>query len=392
MKTLTRLVAENEQKLEIQENSLNYIPTEQLKQYLSIANKFLSEDAKNIINWLIEHPNYVKELANGNSKNALATFFNNGTPTQQGFKDLYRWMKNVVKMNRIIEIPVFQTKEQFDSIINKTISPDEIILDFSTEKSRNEIAKKYDPLVWKIARSFVGKCEFSLEELHASGLYGLVKAMNDYGKKTDKNLAGEEAIKSTTFTQYAAYIIRVWILEDIKDRSHLVRIPRSQQKAERSETGFNTKTNSISVETTVGKDKDGNKQSLLNKLGDFERAGKSLEFEDNEKLWDGIHKKLAKKFDKDSLDLFYSIFGLRGYKKLSGKELMDKYKLKNPANVTVIKNRIIQYMIKDPALYNALLELYEFTNECRHDDDVEDRDFEPIHLNLSKNYIFDIGE
>lgn len=389
MKTLVQLVKEAKEKLEIQEGSINKISKEKLEEYLKIAKKFLSEDAKNIINWLINHPNYTKELASGNAENALATFYNNGTPKVQEFKELYKWISNVVKSNRLLEIPVFQTKEQFDSILDKSVSPDEIIIDLSSERGRNELAKKYDPLVWKIAREFNGKSEFSLEELHAIGAAGLVDAMNTYGKKTNKSEVSDEQVKGFTFTSWASWRIRIWILENIKDQSHLVRIPRSVQAKERQETGRNTKSNSISVETPVGKDKDGNSKTLLDKIGDYERAGKSLEEVDNEKLWKAIHKKLQSKFDDKTLDVFYSWFGLNGAKKLSGKELMDKYGFKNQANITAIKNKVLAYMTHDKQMFNALKELYEFTNECQANNDLEDRDYEPVRFSGNRAGIFE---
>ena len=389
MKKLQQLVKEAKEKLEIQEGSINKISPEKLEEYLKIAKKFLSEDAKNIINWLINHPNYTKELASGNAENALATSYNNGTPKVQEFKELYKWISNVVKSNRLLEIPVFQTKEQFDSILNKSVSPDEIIIDLSSERGRNELAKKYDPLVWKIAREFNGKSEFSLEELHAIGAAGLVDAMNTYGKKTNKSEASDEQVKGFTFTSWASWRIRIWILENIKDQGHLVRIPRSVQAKERQETGRNTKSNSISVETPVGKDKDGNSKTLLDKIGDYERAGKSLEEVDNEKLWKAIHKKLQSKFDDKTLDVFYSWFGLNGAKKLSGKELMDKYGFKNQANITAIKNKVLAYMTHDKQMFNALKELYEFTNECQANNDLEDRDYEPVRFSGNRAGIFE---
>ena len=48
-------------------------------------------------------------------------------------KQLYRWVANVVKSNRLLEIPVFQTKEQFDAILNRTVAPDEVIIDITSE-------------------------------------------------------------------------------------------------------------------------------------------------------------------------------------------------------------------------------------------------------------------
>lgn len=382
MKNLTQIINEAKQALEIQDDSINKISTSKLKDYLTIANKFLSVESKNIINWLISHPNYIDELASPTADNALAAFYNKGVPKDPELKELYGWLGKVVKSNRLLEIPVFQTKEQFEAILNKKISPDEIIIDLSTEKGRNAVAKKYDALVWKVARDFVGKSQFSLEELHAIGQMGLVEAMNTYGKKSAKSEATDEQVKGYTFLSWASYRIRIAILETIKDQGHMVRIPRSQQAKDKQENGHYTKSNSISVETPVGKDKEGKTKTLLDKIGDFERAGKSVEEEDNEKLLSYIDKKLKEKFDEKTLDVFYSWFGIFGHEKLSGKELIKKYGFKNQSNITTLCTKVINYMKNDPKMFDALKELYEFTTERRHDDDVEDRDFNPVHIKI----------
>ena len=195
MKKLSQIINEEKKKLDIQDDTINYISTEDLISYMDITKKFLSDDAKNVINWLIDHPNYVEDLASKNANNALATFYDNGVPSTPMMKELYRWVGNVVKSNRLLEIPVFQTKEQFDAILNRTVSPDEVIIDLTSERGRNEVAKKYEPLVWKIARDFVGKSNFDLSELHAIGYEGLVWAMNKYGKKNTKSTATDEEVK-----------------------------------------------------------------------------------------------------------------------------------------------------------------------------------------------------
>src|SRR5574344_2129247 len=100
MKKLSLIINEAKQKLDIQDDTINYISTEDLISYMDIAKNFLSEDAKNVINWLIDHPNYVEDLASKNANNALATFYDNGVPTTPMMKELYRWVGNVVKNNR----------------------------------------------------------------------------------------------------------------------------------------------------------------------------------------------------------------------------------------------------------------------------------------------------
>ena len=380
MRKLSEVIKEGKQKLDIQDNTINIISSEDLYAYLEIARKFISEDAKNVITWLAEHPNYPSEIASPNATNALAAFYDNGVPTTPVMKELYKSLGNVVKNNRLLEIPVFQTPEQFEAILSKSVSPDEVIIDLSSERGRNEVAKQYEALVWKIARSFAGKSNFDLEELHAIGWEGLVWAMNKYGKKNTKSTATDEQVKGYTFHSWAAYCIRIAILEAIKDQGHLVRIPRSQQARERAEKGRNTRSHSISVETPMGKDKEGNTKTLIDKIGDYERAGKSLEDADNERLWAEIDTKLRKRFDERTLDIFYHHFGLFGYEKLSGKEIMAKYGLRNPSNITVNNTKVMKYMREDPDMLEALKELYEFTTERQHDDDIEDRDFEPIRI------------
>ena len=380
MKTLSKIINEAKQPLDIQDDTINYISGAELRQYLVIADKFISADAKDVINWLIDHPNYVDDIAGPNADNALATFYDNGVPSTPVMKELYKSLGKVIKNGRMLEIPVFQTKEQFEAILDKKVSPDEIILDLTTEKGRNEIAKKYEPMAWKIARSYVGRSNLDLEELYAIGMEGIVWAMNKYGKKNDKSSASDEDVKAYTFHSWVSYCIRIAILEAIKDQGHLVRVPRSQQSKEKSEKGHMTKNYSISMETPVGRDKDGNSRRLSDKIGDYERAGKSLEDEDNARLWEHIHKLLKKKFDERTLDIFYDKWGVNGHKKLSGKELMEKYGFNAQSNINFVCSKVINYMMKNPETKEALLELYEFVESRNHDNDMEDNVFETRSL------------
>lgn len=380
MKTLSHIINESKQPLDIQDDTINYISGAELRQYLVIADKFISADAKDVINWLIDHPNYVDDIAGPNADNALATFYDNGVPSTPVMKELYKSLGKVIKNGRMLEIPVFQTKEQFEAILDKTVSPDEIILDLTTEKGRNEIAKKYEPMAWKIARSYVGRSNLDLEELYAIGMEGIVWAMNKYGKKNDKSSASDEDVKAYTFHSWVSYCIRIAILEAIKDQGHLVRVPRSQQSKEKTEKGHMTKNYSISMETPVGRDKDGNSRRLSDKIGDYERAGKSLEDDDNARIWEHIHKLLKKKFDERTLDIFYDKWGVNGHKKLSGKELMEKYGFNAQSNINFVCSKVINYMMKNPETKEALLELYEFVESRNHDNDMEDNVFETRSL------------
>ena len=118
-----------------------------------------------------------------------------------------RSVKDIIKSNRMMEIPVFQTKEQFENIINKKVPADTIILDLNSESGRAAVAKKYEPLIHKICHQWVGKINLPYDDLLGFAYEGLTYAMNNYGKKNKKSTATDEAVLSYTFGQFAAYCI-----------------------------------------------------------------------------------------------------------------------------------------------------------------------------------------
>ena len=121
-----------------------------------MCDKFLTPDAKFVVNWLIENnTNYVHELGSGN-ENALVAFYNKGIPSNEKYKELYKHIGKLVKDGLLMQIPTFQTKEQFDNILAKKISLDEVALDLTTERGRNTIVRKYEPLYHKIINDFKG--------------------------------------------------------------------------------------------------------------------------------------------------------------------------------------------------------------------------------------------
>ena len=73
---------------------------------------------------IINNKTYISDLSTDIEENALAGFYNNGKPSAKELVELYDLLDKVVKNKRILEIPVFQTKSQFDSIINQDVSPD----------------------------------------------------------------------------------------------------------------------------------------------------------------------------------------------------------------------------------------------------------------------------
>lgn len=379
--------------IEIQEDSVNYLTVDQLNKYLEIADKFISPEAKEVCKWLIDNnKTYIKDLSTGDTDNAIVDFFNKGLPKEASLKSLYSNISKIYSSGRILEIPTLMTKEQFDSIIDKTASPDEIIMDLTTEKGRTEIVKKYEPLVHKITNSWLGKTSFDRDDIYAFGMKGLVYAMDTYGKKSNKQkkkeeLTGEEVdiskYKSYTFLQYAAQMIRVEILEATKNFSHLVRIPISRQKKEKEEKGYIAKSNSVSGDRHLG-GKDGEEgKTLFDLVGGMENPGKSIDRQEINDLWDQILKTLEDKFGPKTMDIFKNHFGFgleNGEKKLSGKEMAKKYGYSSPSSITAEIAKVINFIKKDKKMFQKFVDIFELMQEAKHDEDEYEDDGEPIYL------------
>lgn len=386
MKTLKQLdEALQASKIKVQNDTINYISKAELEKYLEIAKAFLSEDSRNIVKYLIDNnTTYISELSNDKEENALAGFYNYGKASTEELKKLKEWIKNVNDSGRLLEIPVFQTKEQFEGIVNKEVAADEIILNLKSERGRNAVLKKYEPLIHKICKQFHGKSNLSYEDLLNVAYEAMAIAIKDYGqirkKKTEKQ---EEAIKNYTFGQFAAYAIRNLILDNIKNFSHTVRIPISQQQKEKQKTGRNTKSNTISGNKAVGHDDEGNK-TLFDFMADSSDTSSGLDQEDMKRLWKEIFDELESEFEPKIIDMFYSFYGLNGHKQLQNKQLAAKYNIK-PSQVTYYCFRVRNYIMTNKKILDKFKDVYELMKECQNDADRMANDNEPLYIHITEN-------
>lgn len=382
-------------------DSINYISAEDLDTYLKVANKFISDEAKEVINWLkVNNKTYLHDLdPSMKADNALAAFYNAGVPKDEHFKELYKMLGKVIKAGNWMQIPVFLTKEQFEAIINKKCAVDEILigdlwsctdgsvyniytakthsgapLTPQAQKNREKLTTKYMPIVYKIVNQYVGKANVPYEDLITAGLEGLVQAMNCYGlphKRNETTGKWEEAEKidrhtNYTFGQFAGMYIRNHILTEIKD-SHLVRLPNSEQARQREEQGYNTKNNSISGDATIGRNTDGKGKTVFDTISDMTAGGsEDLNQADMDKLWSSIYEILEKEFDPKWLELFYRVYGLHGYEKadrMKQKDIAKEFGLApNTANLRLKK--IINFIKQNPTLNKLFGDIRDIKNEC----------------------------
>lgn len=369
MKTLTQLSNnKNNDNIVVQANSVNYLSVKQLETYLKSVSHFLSEETKNIIEYLIKNnSSYISKLSTDDHENALVGFYNSGVADTEELKDLKKWIKTVYDSGRILEIPTLLTQQQFDDIITNKIAPDIIFLDLKSEAGKNRAIKKYEPLIHKICKQFYGKSTLSYEDLLSTAYECITNAINSYGNTKNNNTDEKnESIKKYTFGQWAAYAIRNGILEEIKNFSHTVRIPISQQRKEKIETGKNTKNHTVSGNKVVKHNDEGSK-TIFDFMSDTADSSDRLNHADMKRLWVEIFKELEEKFEKKIIEIFYSFYGINNYKKLKGKEIAKKYNIM-PSQVTYYCVKVRNYILSNKKILNKFKEIYSIMNECEIDD------------------------
>lgn len=386
MKTLFTFVESINQELKVQPNALNYISKENLKKYLEITDKFLSDDSKDIINYLIvNNDTYISELSNDSDENALAGFYNTGNADTNNLKELKKALSNLIKNDKILEVPVFQTKKQFDMIMHEEVSPDYIFLNLESEKAQNELTKKYQPLLHKICRQYFGKSNFTYDELMSSAYEGFLYAMRSFGKKKNDDVVLDGNIVKYTFLQYAAQMVRFAILDAINHESRIVRIPKSEINKVRKNNGQIAKTNSISGDKQVGinNSEDGNK-TVFDFIDSQESSESSLNKSDLKILWDEIYKEIKKEFGEKIFNIWCSFYGINDSEKLKNKELAKKYNISN-SSITYYCSKVNTFLQQNKKVFKMLQDVYELMKECLNEEDHYTHNNEPYHINLSSN-------
>lgn len=394
MKTISQFITEAKKaQIDPQDDCMNFIDAADLKKYLTICDKFISKESKELIQWfIVNNSSYMKDLKveKPTTDSIVASFYNAGPYKDQYKKELYALIGKINKSGRLLEIPQFQTKEQFDAILSKKCSPDAIIIDLDSERGRSEIAKKYQPLCYKIANSFKGKSNLSFDDILSAAFEGLTWAMNSYGKKSNKaqqkeEVSGEQldtsTYKTTTFLTYASYMIRFAILEAIKGESHLVRIPTSEQSRERKEKGSNTKNRSLSGDKSINGEEGG--KSLFDLVGGSENSTKSLEQEDIINTWKDIIKllKASGKFNEKMIKCWMEFNQIGGTEKRKNKEIASELGI-TPSNVTYYCTCINNFIKNDKKIRALAQELRSLYAEAKQRS-YEDENDEPIYVKYS---------
>ena len=185
----------------------------------------------------------------------------------------------------------------------------------------NEMVKKYEPLVHKLAHQMERTSNFSYEDLVQYGFEGLLTAFKTY-RETEKQ----------TFIQYAAWQIRYAILNANNNEGHLVKYSYYQQKKETKMciNSIDNDENTLQIEYTEGCDISSVRSVLYHEL--------------------------ELKFSTRDCDIFYRTYGLKNYDYEKSKDVAKMYNISS-ASVTVINKKIIQYIKDNSKLMDIMSEL-----------------------------------
>lgn len=350
MKSFSSFISENSNSIKnVTEHTVSSVKQNQidktlLEKYKQQAIKMLSEDAISVIN------------VTGGDK------FD-----ESKHKSI---ITKLEKADRIKELPWYLSEDEFNDVVSGVRPLDFYAYDLVSEQGRNEMVKKFEPMIRRIAYKYANSNSISSDDTYSAALEGFTRALNNYGKKRseyvrtkseeanidlDEIAKNENNVRNIPFASYATAMVSNYILEYLKNEMNLVRRPQSDQSRERAKTGNTSMERKVSGDQSIGTDSDGNEKSMWDKLNiDTEEGGRSTDDDDIQALWQFIYKSVEEKFGKEIAELWYSKNGLNGRKQnKTASSPTEYYKLRN----------IAKFLMTDKKCKAALDEIRELMSE-----------------------------
>ena len=210
-------------------------------------------------------------------------------------------------------------------------------IDFSNPAVREQIARQYQPLVYKIARQQFGKTALCPDDVIGFAEMGLVDAMNTY--RSDKG---------QTFKQYLGYRILYFIQNNSNEYGHIVKFSAYMQNKAR-EAGQSTWIRK-SIDMYVGDD--GHEYSNI-PIPSYEES-----LVNEESVFNNLFSTIERKFNARDCNIFYRVYGLNGFEQTKGTELAKEYNCSG-TNITLITKKIIKYIRTQKELLEELKDCFK---------------------------------
>ena len=205
----------------------------------------------------------------------------------------------------------------------------------TTEREREQCARQYTPLVYKIVNQNRDKTALSYEDVLGFGFEGLADALNTYRPDT-----------GLSFLQYAAYRIYYFIMNGSNQEGHIVKFSAYQQDKARRE-GRSTYIFQPIVSKT---DTDGEEHWNIPEPACYQdRTPVAKALED-------LKSFVASRFSKRDTDVFFQTFGLGEKDDVPRVQIAKQYNVSS-ASITYINQRIIKAIREDDVMREELADL-----------------------------------
>lgn len=301
--------------------------------------------AMNLLNdYGINDVSKVDELIKANKTQLLklSDIYQVGT---QELSDLQGLLKSNKQYLRIL--PMYHSETAIKAVQAGTLTADDLLIDMSTPKGRNEVAKKYMPVVYKIVNQMTGKSRLSRSDLLSAALDIFANKMQKWDVDGDKNN------KVVSFKTYITYILRFNLANEMGRTGHTLSGTNSSAWKNHGAAALDA----FSLDG-LGRNADGElRQDHLAALGTEDEMDP-----DEKSTWEDLYKELNKKFSQRDCDIFYSFFGLNGHKQEKNKDISGRYGVSRGAISQTI-TKIVTWLQKNPKSIKILHDLAELYNE-----------------------------
>lgn len=350
MKLFTEQLDKNNRSFNIRDNK-------DMENYLNKFSKDLPKEIVNIINDLINlniNDEAQLRIVTGGGNIDLKTLARKLSVSLEDLEKLQEKIQNT-KEEDLCLIPLYINDQDLESLLKGNKDLEDISLDLISDRGRAQIVRKYSNLAVSIASKYRGKSGLDWNSLVSAANMGLVKAMNDYRRPTSET-AEEQKNKALSFKQYAGYRIKQQILNDINDFSRTVRRPQYQW--DKAKAAGLTIPDDMSIDKGYTDADDIAMMDKIKELSDEMNVTKTKESKQLEKVCDILNNKFSDK----TMSIFYSYFGINGYKKMTGVELSKR----NGCSVSAISqhiSKVIKFLQSDRNTRSMMRELLDIYSE-----------------------------
>ena len=315
--------------------------TNEITQYINKVNKSLPLNVKSAIylsqKYDILTREGIVEIKDAN-KGALKGLARKYNITNEQMEEFWKLLKDL--KDQIYLMPQMQSEEEREELMMGKLAMDDLTIDLTSSKGRNVAAKIYTPLVIKIVNQLDHKSKLTRPELMSTGMEALTRAMNEWNRD-----------KGVSFKTYASYRIRQLILNDINAEGCLSGTSWYSYKK-----GY--KADAVSIDGF----KDGDneyKSDHIAALGTYDDSDPV----EKENAWESIYKLIDDHFSARDAEIFYRIYGLRGYKKEKNKDIAKELGWSEGNVRNMIINKILNFLRKDKRSVEILSNIQQSYNE-----------------------------